>query len=177
MCYLECSLVNECAAVLFPKIREYEAAYEPEFHSIKMARLGWNAYLHLMNHYRIHTTHTADISSAKLSLVEWEAEWLRVFNMAPKQAYVMGVKWEIGRLDTHLLKRMVKHQPHEWTLSTCYNPLASRAFFRSVQKKAHSEVLSDRSSARGTMPCDASILLLGISAFQKGHTLYASEQA
>ena len=56
------------------------------------------------------------------------------------------------------------------------NPLTSRAFFRSVQKKAHSEVLSDRSSARGTCMGDHTILMSVTSAFQKGGTLYASEQ-
>ena len=59
---------------------------------------------------------------------------------------------------------------------TRLNPLTSRAFFRSVQKKAHSGVLSVRSSARGTCMGDQSTVILGITASQKYGTLYTSEQ-
>lgn len=40
MCYLECSLVNEHAAVVFPKLQKWEAAYEPEFHKFQMSQYG-----------------------------------------------------------------------------------------------------------------------------------------
>ena len=55
-------------------------------------------------------------------------------------------------------------------------PLRRELFFRSVQKKAHSEVLSDRASTRGACMGDHSILMSVTLAFQKGHTLYTSEQ-
>ena len=42
--------------------------------------------------------------------------------------------------------------------------------------KAPYEVLSDSSSARGTCMGDHSILMSVTLAFQKGHTLYTSEQ-